>query len=217
MHYQIASFPRYIKSSLTKVEMLAVCSLTELAKFRTLQKHQLWLKIVSHFRREDTCSPNLVGSVSDSFISSFGQHELWKRQCRIPILLSQIHVQSTPLSTGALDVQRNSAQVEPCPNPFYLSRLNLSFWRCPDTNLSIFHSNTSEQSTAAVSASMAAFWLCDQPELLELDAQIKNPVGSYIPLPQDTALGPGFLLPTLEAKVSEDRHGEGALPPQGAG
>lgn len=124
MHYQIACFPRHIKSSLTKVKMLAVCSLTELAKFRTLQKYQLWLKIVSHFRREDMCSPNLVGSFSDSFISSFGQHEIWKWQHRIPILLSQIHVQSTPLSTGALDVQRNSAQVESCPNPFYLSRLN---------------------------------------------------------------------------------------------
>jgi len=29
IHYQIACFPRYIKSSLTKVKMLAVCSLTQ--------------------------------------------------------------------------------------------------------------------------------------------------------------------------------------------
>lgn len=29
IHYQIAYFPRYIKSSLTKVKMLAVCSMTQ--------------------------------------------------------------------------------------------------------------------------------------------------------------------------------------------
>lgn len=123
MHYQIAYFPRYIKSSLTKVKMLAVCSLTELAKFKTLQKYQLWFKIVSCFRRAAVCSPNLVGSAVAASLHPAGSLSSTKGGAGSPSRWDT-HVWNMALPTRSLDFQRISAQGTSCPNPSYTGGLN---------------------------------------------------------------------------------------------